>query len=231
MLDGKGLSLIWEDGGGLPHIAFPKSLVPFTTPHAGYIFRQTISRKTLNTSPSRQGNLASQFYDLVEADSGMVVATHAAWTWDPSTTSDISFPTAYDPSGSDKNRLLGDLVGVNESAFGTWYEEAEESIPRGHVKDPYHRVDAVYSDRHVRIYVRDGPGSLLADSKHPVIVFETGLPNRYYLERKDIVNADVILSKELTGLTTVCPYKGVAEYHDGTYVRASLFACSGQPTR
>ena len=218
MLDGRDVSIIWEDGGIKPHLAFPKSVVPLNAPRAGYIFREAkVPRSELDKGPARQGNLASKFYDLVDAESGAVVGPYAAWTWDPSITSDISNPTAYDPSGVGKGRSIGDLIGINEHAFGTWYEELEKSIPGGYVKDPYHRVDAYYTDRHVQIYTLDGSNTLLAESKRPLIVFETGMPNRYYLERKDVINADGILSKELTGLTTVCPYKGAAEYHDGMH--------------
>jgi uncharacterized protein (DUF427 family) len=87
-----------------------------------------------------------------------------------------------------------------------------EALDDGHVKYPYHRVDAVYSNRHVQIYGLDG--TLLAETHNPLIVFETGLVNRYYIRREDIVDPDKILSEDLTGLTTVCPYKGRAEYHD-----------------
>lgn len=199
----------------LLYLAYPKYRVPFTTPQGGYIFRESTTPRDLDQGPSKKGNLASKFYDLIEAETGSVVAPHAAWTWDSTTTDDnkVAYPTG--------RRSLGDLVGVDEAAFKTWYEEAETSIgPRGHVKDPYHRVDVVNSDRHVQIFALDG--TLLADTKNSVIVFETGLVNRYYLQRKDVINADAILSKDLTGLTTVCPYKGVAEYHDSVYLMIYL---------
>ena len=209
VLDGKDLSIVWEDCGPTPYVAFPKSLIPFDAakPAGRHFFRENPKKRDPTNFP-RSGNLASVFYDLISADTGLVVAPFAAWTWDADTTSDISFPHAY-PSGKSP---LTFLVGVDEHAFGTWFEEGEKLIPGGHVKDPYHRVDAVKSNRHVQIYALNG--TLLAESKHPTIVFETGLVNRYYLPRSDVINPDVVLSKELTGLTTVCPYKGVAEYHD-----------------
>lgn len=104
-------------------------------------------------------------------------------------------------------------MGIDELAFRTWYDEAEPVESGDPIKDPYHRVDAIHSDRHVQVYSLDG--TLLADSKKPVVVFETGFLNRYYLPREDVINADT-LSKDVTGFTTVCPYKGLADYHDGT---------------
>lgn len=80
------------------------------------------------------------------------------------------------------------------------------------MRDPYHRVDAVKSDRHVQVFALDG--TPLVDTTKLTIVFETGLTTRYYFDREDVKDADKILSKELTPLTTVCPYKGVANYHD-----------------
>jgi len=46
---------------------------------------------------------------------------------------------------------------------------------------------------------------VLADSPSPVMVFETGLPTRYYLSRIH-VNFEHLIP---TGTVTACPYKGV----------------------
>ena len=45
---------------------------------------------------------------------------------------------------------------------------------------------------------------MLAQSSSPVMVFETGLPTRYYLSRTDVDFAHLIP----TGTVTACPYKG-----------------------
>jgi len=45
------------------------------------------------------------------------------------------------------------------------------------------RVVALRSNRPVRVEL---DGVVLADSRSPVMVFETGLPTRYYLSRTDI---------------------------------------------
>jgi uncharacterized protein (DUF427 family) len=62
-----------------------------------------------------------------------------------------------------------------------WYEEDEQV--HVHARDPYHRVDVLDSDRHVRISLA---GRLLAETKRPKVVFETGLPPRYYLPADDV---------------------------------------------
>jgi uncharacterized protein (DUF427 family) len=85
-------------------------------------------------------------------------------------------------------------------AVDAWYEEDEQVFV--HPRNPYSRVDALRSTRPVRVEL---DGILLAESTSPVMVFETGLPTRYYLDRTAV---------DFTRLTptdtvTACPYKGV----------------------
>lgn len=202
-------SLVWEDGGGTPYVAFQKRDIPLEATKAlgGHYFRQSPTKRAPTTYP-RWGNLADSFYDLVSADNHSVVREHAGWTWDSKLVADTSFPTAY-PDGKSP---LSELFGVEYDAFGLWYEEAEAQLPHSHVIDPYHRVDVVKSDRHVQVFALDGTS--LVNTKSPTVVFETGLTTRYYFNRDDVNDADKVLSKELTPLTTVCPYKGIANYHD-----------------
>ena len=47
-------------------------------------------------------------------------------------------------------------------------------------------------------------GVVLADTRSPVMVFETGLPTRYYISRTDVRFEHLIP----TGTVTSCPYKG-----------------------
>lgn len=89
-------------------------------------------------------------------------------------------------------------------AVDAWYEEDEQIF--GHPKDPYHRIDIVASSRHVRIC---HGGVLLAESRRPMLLFETGLPVRYYLPAQD-VRTDLL---EPSDSHTRCPYKGVASYY------------------
>ena len=66
--------------------------------------------------------------------------------------------------------------------------------------------DSIQSTRHVQVRVG---GTLVADSTRPVLLFETGLPTRYYLPADD-VRLDLL---EPSAHTSFCPYKGWASYH------------------
>jgi uncharacterized protein (DUF427 family) len=74
-----------------------------------------------------------------------------------------------------------------------------------HPRDPYTRVDILPSSRHVRVEV---DGVTVAESTSPRLLFETGLPGRYYLP-KTHVRLDLLIP---TDTVTHCPYKGQAEY-------------------
>lgn len=84
-----------------------------------------------------------------------------------------------------------------------WYEEEEEIFI--HPRDPHKRVDAIPSSRHVEVEI---DGTVVADTRRPVLLFETGLPTRYYIPRED-VRLDLF---EPTDHSTGCPYKGTATY-------------------
>ncbi|GAA4197345.1 DUF427 domain-containing protein [Microbispora amethystogenes] len=88
-------------------------------------------------------------------------------------------------------------------AMDNWFEEDEEVFV--HARDPYTRVDVLASSRHVRVEVG---GVTVADSRSPRVLFETGLPPRYYLPKTD-VRLDLLRPSETV---TRCPYKGRAEY-------------------
>jgi uncharacterized protein (DUF427 family) len=100
---------------------------------------------------------------------------------------------------------LAGYVTVPWDALEHWYEEDEEVFV--HPRDPFVRVDALRSTRHARV---ERDGHLLAESDAPILVFETGLPTRYYLPESD-VDASVLSESDLQ---TGCPYKGFASYHD-----------------
>ncbi len=84
-----------------------------------------------------------------------------------------------------------------------WFEEDDEVFV--HPRDPYHRVDVLNSSRHVRVEV---DGVTVAESTRPRMLFETGLPVRYYLPKVD-VRMELL---EATDSHTRCPYKGIASY-------------------
>lgn len=89
-------------------------------------------------------------------------------------------------------------------SMDAWFDEDEE-IP-GHLRDPYHRVDVRRSGAHVRVTVA---GEVVAETDRPLVLSETGLPNRWYVPPAD-VRRDVL---QPSATHTVCPYKGTASYH------------------
>jgi uncharacterized protein (DUF427 family) len=85
-----------------------------------------------------------------------------------------------------------------------WLEEDEPAIV--HVRDPYHRVDVLDSSRHVRVTVN---GEVVAETDRPRVIYETGLPPRWYFPPED-VRADALVPSDTQ---TGCAYKGFASYH------------------
>jgi len=97
------------------------------------------------------------------------------------------------------------LAGMITFSWGnglTWFEEDEQLF--AHARDPHKRVDVVPSSRHVRVEV---DGELLAESRRPLLLFETTLPVRYYLPADD-VRVELLPSET----TSSCPYKGHASW-------------------
>ena len=98
---------------------------------------------------------------------------------------------------------LRTAVRLDWDAMDAWFEEDEEVFT--HPRDPYTRVDILASSRHVRVEV---DGVTIAESSRPTLLFETGLPTRYYLPKTHI-RLDLLTPAETV---THCPYKGQAEY-------------------
>jgi uncharacterized protein (DUF427 family) len=99
---------------------------------------------------------------------------------------------------------IRDHLRIEWSAMDHWFEEDEEV--HVHPRSPYTRIDALPSSRHVQVIVG---GVTVADSRRPTLLFETGLPTRYYLPLPD-VRLDLL---EPSDTTTRCPYKGTASYY------------------
>jgi len=74
-----------------------------------------------------------------------------------------------------------------------------------HPRDPYSRLDVLTSSRHVEVVIN---GVTVAETHRPTLLFETGLPVRYYLPQPD-VRWDLLRP---SSRTSRCPYKGTAEY-------------------
>jgi uncharacterized protein (DUF427 family) len=131
------------------------------------------------------GSAATQRWTLRVGDR---VAESAAWS--------------YPEQGPQLARLEGHIA-FYWKQMDAWYEEDDEVFV--HARDPYHRVDVLDSSRQVRVEV---DGQVIAESSRPRLLFETGLPTRYYLHKQD-VRMDLMVP---TTTTSQCPYKGVASY-------------------
>ena len=91
------------------------------------------------------------------------------------------------------------LLAFRFDAVDEWYEEAERIGV--HPRDPYHRIDVIPSDR--AVVIRIG-AEVVADTRRATLLFETGLPTRYYLPAED-VRLELL---EPSDTVTRCPYKG-----------------------
>jgi uncharacterized protein (DUF427 family) len=127
---------------------------------------------------------------------------------------DVHVPSQPEPA-------VEGYVTVAWSDVDTWLEEDEEIVV--HPRDPYHRIDVVDTSR--RVVVRVG-GDEVADSMGARILFETGLPPRYYVPRED-VRMDALSS---SAVKTGCAYKGFPEHFDHRSARAIAWSY-GDPRR
>lgn len=134
------------------------------------------------------------------------------------------YPIWYLPTASVRSDLLPEgscgvglgidgYVRIEWGSVDAWFEEDEEAF--GHPVDPYHRVDVRDSSR--RVVVKIGE-TVVADSVRPKLVFETGMPVRYYLPPLD-VRLDLLTPSDTK---TVCPYKGFASYWNLTIDGATM---------
>jgi uncharacterized protein (DUF427 family) len=99
---------------------------------------------------------------------------------------------------------LSEWVALYWHTMDAWFEEDDQVYV--HPRDPYKRVDVLNSSRHVRVLLS---GEVLGETRRPRLLFETGLPTRYYMPKMD-VRLDR-LSPSAT--RTRCPYKGEAHYY------------------
>lgn len=109
--------------------------------------------------------------------------------------------------------VLDGRVAFAWRAMEAFYEEDERIV--GHAADAYHRIDIRSTSRH--LVVRDGD-RVVADTQHPLALYESGFAPRWYVPREDI---DESALKPVDG-QTFCPYKGIASYYDiGSRKRAA----------
>jgi uncharacterized protein (DUF427 family) len=109
------------------------------------------------------------------------------------------------PEPNAESAWLQGYAGLYWEAMDEWHDEDERL--EGRLRDPYHRVDVRRSSRLVRVLVPDSD-TVLAETRRPLLLSETGLPNRFYIPADD-VRQDLL---ERSDTHTVCQYKGTASY-------------------
>ena len=103
---------------------------------------------------------------------------------------------------------LGDMrwftvaVGEHAASHAAW----QHAVLPTYAADPYHRIDIRSTSRH--LVVRDGE-QVIADTRRPVVLYESGFAPRWYVPRADI---DEGALNPVEG-QTFCPYKGLADYY------------------
>lgn len=95
------------------------------------------------------------------------------------------------------------FVVVPWDAVDTWLEEGRRLVH--YPPNPYHRVDCRPTTRRLRVAVA---GTTLVDTDTTVIVFETALEPRLYVDPA-LVRTDLL---RRTDTSSYCNYKGVATY-------------------
>ncbi|MDR1727240.1 MAG: DUF427 domain-containing protein [Acidobacteriota bacterium] len=172
--------LLVYDYGGIPVYYFPKKDV-----RTEYL--KPSNHRTVDPTKGEASYYTLQVGDKVSED--------AAWHFPK--------PSSSDPDLKNPPDLREYVSFVWEKVDG-WYEEGEEIFR--HARDPYKRIDVLNSTRHVRVILG---GETVAETRRPVILFETGIVPRYYIPKED-VRRDLLVESDHK---SQCPYKGVAGYY------------------
>lgn len=102
---------------------------------------------------------------------------------------------------------LEGYVAIEWARMDQWFDEDDEIF--GHIRDPYHRVDARPTSRRHQVHI---DGHLVADTVAAFVVSETGASNRIYIPAADVRRDEFSASDT----TTHCPHKGDTVYwHHG----------------
>lgn len=94
-------------------------------------------------------------------------------------------------------------VRVAWDAVDAWYEEGRRLVH--YPPNPYHRVDCRQTTRTLRVEVG---GAVLVDADLTVVLFETGIVPRLYVDRGR-VRTDLLVPSDTV---TYCNYKGYTTY-------------------
>jgi len=90
-------------------------------------------------------------------------------------------------------------------AMDAFFEEDERIL--GHAADNYHRIDIRQSSRNLVVRYQD---RVIADTKRPLALYESGFAPRWYVLRADIDQSAFTPVEH----RTFCPYKGLCSYYD-----------------
>jgi len=117
---------------------------------------------------------------------------------------EVTAPSAGWRSPASPVQDLRGTVRFDWDAMEAWFEEEEQVYV--HPRNPYTRIDILPSSAEVRVEL---DGEVIAESGRAMVLFETGLPARYYLPKTDARQDLLVSSTTETG----CPYKGTATYY------------------
>jgi uncharacterized protein (DUF427 family) len=90
-------------------------------------------------------------------------------------------------------------------AMDAFYEEDERIL--GHAADTYHRIDIRQASRNLVVRHQE---RVVADTKRPIVLYESGFAPRWYVPRADIDESALMFVEH----QTFCPYKGLCSYYD-----------------
>jgi uncharacterized protein (DUF427 family) len=105
----------------------------------------------------------------------------------------------------DHATILRGRVAFAWRAMDAFYEEDERVL--GHAADAYHRVDIRATSRHLVVTAN---GEVIADTRAPLALYESGFAPRWYVPRADAATGRLTAAKG----QTFCPYKGICSYYD-----------------
>src|SRR5258708_16722110 len=86
-----------------------------------------------------------------------------------------------------------------------FYEEDERIM--GHAADSYHRIDIRQASRSLVVRHHD---RVIADTKRPIVLYESGFAPRWYVAHNDVDESALTHVEH----QTFCPYKGLCSYYD-----------------
>jgi uncharacterized protein (DUF427 family) len=100
-------------------------------------------------------------------------------------------------------------------AMDAFYEEVDRIV--GHAADSYHRIDIRQASR--SLVVRHGD-RIIANTKRPIVLYESGFAPRWYIVRADVDESALTPVER----QTFCPYKGLCSYYDIGGARAAAWS-------